>query len=259
MPTLLLPPRITDDSVKLWRAAIAANWQTLRLNRWHAPENLDPADIAVYGGYFTAFANDLGISLIVPPNNFLATLPHEFTKRHVQLLPLAEARHLTHRAFYKPADDKCFLAKIYDAGAELPAPNELPDDVPVLISEIVRWQLEFRCFILDRKLITLSPYLRNHGKIETPDGEFPATDEEFSAATTFINALLATTTIPLPPTLVIDVGLTQDRGWAVIEANQVWGAGIYGCDPSAILPILRRACQPTATISDSDKQWAALT
>jgi hypothetical protein len=259
MPTLILPPRITDDSVKLWRAAIAAKWQTLRLDRWHAPENLDPADIAVYGGYFVAFANELGISLLVPPNNFLASLPPELTKRHVQLLRLSEARNLTHRAFYKPADDKCFLAKIYDSGAQLPAHHELPDDVPVLISEIVRWQLEFRCFILDRKLITLSPYLRHHEKIETADGEFLATEEEFAEARNFVNALLNIPTIPLPPTLVIDVGLTQDRGWAAIEANQVWGAGIYGCDPVAILPLLRRACQPTATLSASDKQWSALT
>ena len=43
MPTLLLPPRLTEDSVRLWRASVAANWDTLRLDRWRAPEGLDPA------------------------------------------------------------------------------------------------------------------------------------------------------------------------------------------------------------------------
>ena len=66
----------------------------------------------------------------------------------------------------------------------------------------------------------------------------------------------------LPPGVVIDIGLLLNgttRGWAVIEANQAWGAGIYGCDPAAILPILRRVCRPTHSLSDSDRPWAAAT
>jgi hypothetical protein len=32
---------------------------------------------------------------------------------------------------------------------------------------------------------------------------------------------------------VVDLGLTDDRGWVVIEANAAWGAGLNGCDPVA--------------------------
>src|SRR5437762_1822894 len=102
MPILLLPPRITDDSVKLWRAATAAHWDTIRLMRWQAPEGLDPADVVVYGGYFIALAKPLGISLLVPPVDWLARLPHDLSQRNVRFMPLAEARKLNDRAFYKP-------------------------------------------------------------------------------------------------------------------------------------------------------------
>ena len=257
MPTLLLPPRFTSDSIRLWQACVAARWDTLRLDRWRAPEGLDPAETVVYGGYFIALANDLGISLLVPPLDWLARLPESLTRRRIRFMTLAEARTLPDRAFYKPSDDKCFLAKVYDRGAQLPPPGELPDDVPVLISDIVTWELEFRCFILEGKVVTLSPYLRNHERLETAEGEFPATDSELAAARQFADHVAAAAAPTLPPGVVIDIGLIQNRGWAVIEANQAWGAGIYGCDPAAILPVLRRVCLPTQTLTNSDRPWAA--
>jgi len=36
----------------------------------------------------------------------------------------------------------------------------------------------------------------------------------------------------------------RNHGWAVIECNAAFASGIYGCDPVAVLPVLRRACQP---------------
>jgi ATP-grasp domain, R2K clade family 2 len=35
----------------------------------------------------------------------------------------------------------------------------------------------------------------------------------------------------LPKTYVIDVGYQPSRGWALVEANATWGAGLNGCDP----------------------------
>jgi len=244
MPTLLLPPRMTEDSVRLWRATVAAKWDTLRLDRWKAPEGIPPSEIAVYGGYFAVFAHELGVSLLSPRLDWLATLPPELTQRRIRFMPLKDARQCPDRAFYKPSDDKCFLAKVYNSGAELPPSGELPDDVPVLISDIVHWEIEFRCFILDNKVITLSPYLRNHERMETPEGEFIATDREYADAEAFATRVVSTPNIQFPAGVVIDVGFIKDRGWAVIEANQAWAAGIYGCDAAAILPILRRVCVP---------------
>src|SRR4051794_36663696 len=116
VPTLLLPPRITDDSVRLWRAAGAAGWETLRLGNWAAPEGISPEETVVYGGFFIALAESLGISLLEPRVEWLAGVPGELTKRRVRFMTLAEARGLGERAFYKPSDDKCFQAKVYESG-----------------------------------------------------------------------------------------------------------------------------------------------
>jgi ATP-grasp domain, R2K clade family 3 len=256
MPTLLLPPRITDDSVRLWRAAGAAGWETIRLDRWAAPEGISPEEVVVYGGFFIALAGELGVSLLEPRVEWLAELSVELTRRRVRFMRLAQARRLRERAFYKPADDKCFLAKAYESGAELPAAGVLQDDVPVLVSEIVQWEMEFRCFVLDGRVVGISPYLRNGQRVDTPEGEFLATDEEFADAETFVASVVRRPDIGLPPGVVVDVGVIRGAGWAVIEANSAWGSGIYGCRASAILPVLRRVCVPTAGISEQDRRWA---
>lgn len=134
----------------------------------------------------------------------------------------------------------------------------LADDVPVLISDVVQWEIEFRCFLLDGKVVTLSPYLRNQNRLETEDGSFPATDAEFAAAEEFAHHVARESAGMLPPGVVIDIGLMRNgatREWAVIEANQAWGAGIYGGDPAAVLPILRRVCIATKLLSGADRLW----
>ncbi len=63
---------------------------------------------------------------------------------------LSEGRRHDTRAFFKPADDKCFRAGIYASGAGLPCERVLPGDTPILIADVVVWKTEFRCFVLDR-------------------------------------------------------------------------------------------------------------
>jgi hypothetical protein len=45
----------------------------------------------------------------------------------------------------------------------------------------------------------------------------------------------------LPRAVVVDVGLIAGRGWAVIEFNAAWGAGLNGCDPEKVLPAILEA------------------
>ena len=47
--------------------------------------------------------------------------------------------------------------------------------------------------------------------------------------------------VELPKTCVIDVGLIDARGWAVIEANATWGAGLNGCDPARAMLAIAEA------------------
>jgi hypothetical protein len=43
---------------------------------------------------------------------------------------------------------------------------------------------------------------------------------------------------------VIDVGRIPGKGWAIIEINQAWASGIYGCDPGRVLDVLEMASEP---------------
>jgi hypothetical protein len=67
--------------------------------------------------------------------------------------------------------------------------------------------------------------------------------------------LLATRSPALPPALVVDVGLIEGRGWAVVEFNLAWCSGLLGADPAAVLGVLERACQDADTLDSADVAW----
>ena len=102
----------------------------------------------------------------------------------------------------KPPNDKSFPAKVYQS-TELPA--HIPDEVPVLISEIVEWEKEFRCYILDRQLLTFSLYLRD-GELQREQG-FQSSEAEDAELTSFVEAFLADSRVSLPKAAVVDVGV----------------------------------------------------
>jgi ATP-grasp domain, R2K clade family 2 len=134
-------------------------------------------------------------------------------------------------------------ARVY-TGAELP--HEYVEDTPVLLAEVVIWEKEFRCFVLDRQIRTISIYLRN-GELQR-DREFAADEAELVAVESFVQKLLADVHIDLARTAVLDIGVIADRGWAVVEQNAAWGSGIYGCDPLQVLEVLRYAAVPGESI-----------
>jgi hypothetical protein len=243
VPTLLLSARQTDDAQKLWRACIAEKWDVVRVHGWRVPE-ISSKDVAVYGEPLFAHhvAQTLGLHLLQPSIDWLPKLSHRWRCRHVQLTTLAEARNTTTRSFIKPADEKCFDARIYPAGADLPVPGPLPEDLPVLVQEIVEWTTEFRCFVLDRKLLTASPYWHNGQLAKSEDGSWSAGNDQLEDAIRFCNSVLQDRTVSLPDAIALDIGIIQYRGWAIIECNAAFSSGIYGSDPIQVLRVLRRAC-----------------
>src|SRR5438094_456727 len=171
MPTLLLSARQTDDAQLLWRACIAAKWDVVRVHGWQVPP-LPASDVAIYGEPLFAqhVAQTLGLRLVKPPLDWLPRLPAHWRGRDVRLITLADARKVTERAFIKPADEKCFDAQVYSSGAELPSPGPLPEDLPVLVQGVVEWTIEFRCFVLERKVAALSVYWRDGQIAKSKDG-----------------------------------------------------------------------------------------
>jgi ATP-grasp domain, R2K clade family 2 len=107
---------------------------------------------------------------------------------------------------------------------------------------MLTWQQEFRCFILDRQIRTISVYLRD-GALQR-DRDFASSPAELAKVESYVEKLLADRRIELPRTAVLDVGIIADRGWAVVEQNAAWGSGIYGCDPIQVLEVLRYAAIP---------------
>ena len=242
MPTLILTPRFTEDAQALWRAALQLGWDVERLQSWQVPAELrQVAEPVLYleALFGQTLAAQFGLRLLEPELDWLPHLPPAFRQRRVSLTTLGACRDLVEPAFIKPPNDKSFPARVY-TGAELPP--EYDDDSPVLVAEVVVWAQEFRCFILDRQLRTMSVYSRN-GELQR-DRDFAATEVELAEAESFVKQILADPRVDLPRTAVLDVGMIAGRGWAVVEQNAAWGAGIYGCDPVEVLAVLRCTAVP---------------
>lgn len=251
MATLLLTSRTGWDTQALWRAAVARGWNVERLRGPRIPDGtLDPP-IVFYteAVYVPIVARLLKLVVPEPPEDWLPRLPRKFTQREIRILRMAEARDLQGEHFVKPPNDKSFEARVYSSGLELP--SDVPDESPVLVSEPVKWDIEFRCFVRNRQVLTLSPYL-DHGIFLGPTTEtepdrtdfFEAPDADFADAKSFAEGVLADQSVACPDAFVLDVGRLSSGDWAVVEANAATSSGIYGCDPDKILDVLSTACRP---------------
>lgn len=238
MPTLVLSSRATEDNQALWRAAVARPWNVERARGPRAPVVADD-EIAIYAEslFAPAIARELGRTLIELPVDWLVRLPVEYRRRDVQLRTLGQARAIRSPAFVKPPNDKSFPAAVYADGSFLPV--EFDDTMPVLVAEPVRWRDEFRCFLLDGVVKTLSPYLR--GLHFAKEQGFAADCAELAAASAFAETVAADGRSQVPRAVVLDVGTLESGEWAVVEANAAWGAGLYGCDADAALDVIAAA------------------
>lgn len=62
--------------------------------------------------------------------------------------------------------------------------------------------------------------------------------------TTGLNLLISD--MPVPRAVVIDAGFIDGRGWAVIEFNAAWGAGLNGCNAEKVLAAIVSATEAPA-------------
>ena len=120
--TLVLSPRFTPDSMALRNAAIESGWDVERLRTWHPPDELVDRDVVPYGEplFAAVVADVLQLALIEPHLSWVAELPLDLRQREIQFTNLAAARVIGSPAFIKPADDKCFHARVYAMRSELP-------------------------------------------------------------------------------------------------------------------------------------------
>lgn len=239
-------------------AAINAGWNVLRLAGWRVDEDDVSDPVAFYGEplFAEVIAAQLGVALLDAPEDWLPGLPYTLRQREIRVATMGDARNRVDPVFVKPADGrKGFVGAVYRAGAGLPSPQACPDDTPVLLAEPVTWEVEVRCFVKDGAVLTMSPYLRRGELARDEDGGWPMTSAEADGVHACAARLFAE--VPTPPAVVVDIGLIEGRGWAVVEANSAYGAGVYGCDPDRVLDVLARGCIPRTALSGNDVRWAA--
>lgn len=261
MPTLLLPPRLNEDTKRLDHTANKAGWEVVHAPGWRLPSDTSyNRPIAVYGDPLFAdlAASALHLTLLEPPTNWLPDLPYELRKRNVMLTTLAEAQNVSEPTFIKPAEDKSFPAAVYvHSEALLAVTPELPDDLPVLLSELVNWEVEYRIFVLQGKPVAMSPYFRNGELVfNVESGSWDAPAEEKAAALAFATYVLNNTANCLPAGIVLDVGIIAGRGFAVVEANPAWASGLYGCDPVEALTVVAASVCERTGIRETDARFA---
>lgn len=252
-PYLILSSLFWPDSRVLRQTAINLGWKTLRLEKSRLPEWFEEKS-AQYALFYTApqafnVAKLLSIVLLGCDAYWLSSLPQEFVKREIAISLLKQAFKISQTRFVKPALSKSFRAGIYNQDSLRCVTRDLPDDLLVCIAEPVVWLAEYRCFVLEKQVATISPYLRN-GKIF-----LDASHPEINEAKAFASSVLECSAVATPPAFVMDVGIIENRGWAVIESNECWAAGIYGCDPTQVLNVLLKACVPRKNMNEKNECW----
>ncbi len=242
--TLVLTSRHTADDQALWRAAVRRGWSTVRVRGIAVPEISDE-DIVIYAEALFAptIAERLHRALLEPPDDWLVRVPSDLKHRSVRRTTLGEARRGTTPTFVKPPNDKSFTARVFRTGRDLP--EEYDAATPVLVADPVQWISEYRCFCVDEEVVTVSPYVLDGQPAIHHDDAAPS--GELMDARTFAGAVLRVARAFTPRAIVIDVGIIEGRGWAVVEANGAWGAGIYGCDPDGALDVVACATVPLAS------------
>jgi hypothetical protein len=194
--------------------------------------------------YAHEVAAQLGLSLSSPELDWLPRLPERFRKRAVEFSTWKEARLRRGRLFCKAADEKWFPAGVYEKPGDIPADAAASDDAPLLLAEPVRFLVEYRFFLAGRRVCASSVYIRGGLLAREADGAWSWPVEEHHAAASFVAEVLADHEVTFPAGVVLDVGLIEGRGWAVVEVNPAWASGLCACDPVGVLESLRAASVP---------------
>jgi hypothetical protein len=232
---------------------------TLLLSTWSLPASRALADIAresgrrvyafdenpnrklrgkvtFYGGtdLALAVASRFHLALLEPPFDLLADLPLEFRQRAVEYCRFSDLHRLKAPTFVKPADalNKAFDAGVYGNAGDIRSPKGVEARTPVLVAEPVQWLAEYRCFVLEGEIAAWSPYISFGRPVWKPHSQGGQEASPPGNVLAFRDRLFSRSGVAFPPAFVMDVGLIEDRGWAVVEFNPVWCSGTAGGQPA---------------------------
>jgi hypothetical protein len=256
MPTLLLSTWSLPGARALAEAARRAGWSA---HVWdEAPTSVLDDQRVYHGGTDLALqvAQRFRLALLEPPLDLLARLPASLLLRDVQFARFRDLSRLRRPTFVKPADPlhKSFDAGVYRNVRDIRAPRGIDPAIPVLLAEPVEWLAEYRCFIREGQVVASSPYLSFGRPVWRPWGQGGEKAVPSRDALAVCGRLLGAQ-VSLPPAFVVDVGLIDGKGWAVVEFNPAWCSGLLGADPARILGVLERACRNADALAAEDAAW----
>ncbi|WP_294223071.1 ATP-grasp domain-containing protein [uncultured Chryseobacterium sp.] len=234
-----LSPMYTEDSNILKKASIGSSYELNRFNgQWNVPEEFRTAVVAVYGEdiYAEIVAEQCNLTLTKPDNHWLSIILEEFTKRKISYGQLKDVVH-QEPLFIKCSDFKSFKAGVFDKVTDIKGFDSLDPEMTVFTSEVVEWELEVRCFVLNGKIKTFSSYWRNDVYDTNP---LAGTEQQELFA--FFNRFMERYAETLPKAIVLDFGIITGKGWALIEANPAWCSGLYACDAEIALEVIVESC-----------------
>ncbi|MCP3098358.1 ATP-grasp domain-containing protein [Myxococcus sp. K15C18031901] len=213
---LLVPAKADPERDAVARAWESGGGTVHRLERFWNPPELPPARTRLYGNdtFCLVVAQKLGLTLVSPPDDLLLRVRPERLLREVHGATLASVTTGPFPRFIKPLVPKVFRASVWrDAEALAEECRGLTPDTPVLSSEVVPLRAEARAWVLDGRVRSCALY-EGTGDVEEARGVLEAIARD----------------APLPRACVLDAAWVEGRGWALLEANAAWGAGLNGCD-----------------------------
>jgi ATP-grasp domain, R2K clade family 2 len=273
MPTLIVASRTVSYDQALAAAARFAGWAVLTCDSNSIPARVDDPVVFVTTDLILPVIDNLRLALLEPTFDLLTRVPEKLLCRTVELATFADLERLQGPTFVKPADplDKWFDPGVYSDVHDIRTRGRISPESPVLLSEPVQWSTEYRYFVLlnerDRRINSVSPLHKTPSEViaGSPYLAFgrPAWkpfDPKQSAAIpnaglAVVERLCAAMRHDLPPAFVVDVGMIEESGWAIVEFNPVWSAGLLGADPRAVLHALRRVTRKRDELSESDARW----
>lgn len=114
-PILIIPARPDYERDQVAAAWAARGWEVLRLDRFWEPPPLDPTRVKIYASAAFAYvvAQKLGLELVSPPDELIATIGREWTRRHVSIDTLRARAAGSFPVFAKPVVPKQFRAGVF--------------------------------------------------------------------------------------------------------------------------------------------------
>lgn len=237
---IVLSPNFSEDSMIINQATIDTEFTAMRFGSWNVPAEYQKDVVAVYGEdlFTTIVAEQCNLKLLKPADDWLASVPTKYTLRNITYDRFGNIQNVQNK-FIKPVDFKFFPAGVYTSVDKIQGAKTIDSNIEVFVSDVVRWTIEIRCFVIDRTIQTWSTYIYN-GEIELKDSIEKSEETEML---NFLNEFLTDKTIDLPKAVVIDVGYIPEKGWALIEANPVWSSGVYACNPKKVIDTIVKSCE----------------